>query len=134
MKQCVRLRSTKSAPIGELRTLDRHIKIAAADVVDQNIDRRPLSEYSLAEVLAHRGLRNVGFKGPRPAPAFPHLAGSLGERVRVARHQNDVGARLRRRKRYDPAEPAAAACDKKALAVDPEAIKHVHATPRAVLA
>ena len=55
-----------------------------------------------------------------------HLAGGLREGVRVARVQDDVGAGLRGGKRDDPAEAATPAGDEQALAVQPEAIEHVH--------
>src|SRR5437016_5497245 len=81
-----------------------------------------------ADAVAHRRLPDIAGKGPDPAPALLHFAGGPRQRIRVARVERDVGAGLRRRESDRPAEAAAAAGDEKALAVEPEAIEHVHRT------
>ena len=114
------------APGREVGVLDRNVDIAAADIVDENIDRRRLGEHAPAKILACRGLSDVGRKNPGLALAFPHLAGGPGEGFGVARDKQDVGARLRGGKRDRTAEATAAPRDQYALAVQSEAIEHGH--------
>ena len=125
-KQCVRLRSTKFCQVFEVGILDRHVEIAPADIVDEDVDRAGLREHAVAEVLADGRIGNIGGKGPGLAPALPHLVGGFCKRLRIARVQHDVGAGLGRGKRDHPPEAAAAAGDEQALAVQPESIEHVH--------
>jgi hypothetical protein len=112
----------------EIGVLDGHVEIAPAYVVDEDVDRPGLCQHALAEFLAQRGLGDVAGKGPGLAPALAHLGGGPRQGVCVARVQHDVGAGLGRRQRNDPAEAAAAAGHEHPLAIQPEAIEHVHGT------
>ena len=109
----------------EVGVLDRHVEIASADIVDEDVDRPRLREHACAEVLARAGSGDVARQRSRPCgrARAPHRR-SCARAGRVAAIQHDVGARLCGRQRDDPAEAAAAAGDEKALAVQPEAIEH----------
>jgi len=84
-------------PSDEVRVLDRNVDVAAADMVDENIDGGRFRERSPAKILACRRLANVGGKGPGLALAFSHFVGGSSECVVVARDKYNVGARFRRR-------------------------------------
>src|SRR5262249_47447281 len=72
-------------------------------------------------------------KRPGLAPARSYLVRRLGQRVRVARVQHDIGACLRRCQRDGPADAAAAARNEQAPAVEAEPIEHVHGKIRGLL-
>ena len=59
----------EAPPLGDLGALNRKVDIAAADIVDKDIDWRDLRERALAEVLAVGGVGDVSGKGPRLAPS-----------------------------------------------------------------
>ena len=86
----------------EVGVLDRDIDIAAADIVDENIDGRRFGEHAPAQILACRGLSDVGGEGPGLALAFAHFIGGPGEGVGVARDKNHVWRRPPRRQARSP--------------------------------
>ena len=59
-------------------------------------------------------------------PRRPHLVGGSGKRVRIARDEHDIGARLCRGERNRSAEPPASPRDKHAFGVQPELVEHRH--------
>ncbi len=125
----------QAAPSRKVGRLDRRIDAAPADIVDQDVDRRPFRQHAPAQILASRGISDIRRICPRFASALAHLLRGSGKRVRIARDKHDVGARLRRRQRDRPAKPAAAAGDQNAFAVQPELVEHSHASvPLALVA
>ena len=117
MKRCHVARSASSIATSTLRppTLLTRISIGGS-----------LGEHAPAKILAPRGLGDVGGKGPGLAPAFAHFSGGPGEGVGIARDKDDVGAGFGSGERDLPPEPAAAARNEDALAVQSEAIEHGH--------
>ena len=124
----------EAPPSREVGALNRNVDIAAADIVDENIDGRRLREHPPAKILACRGLGDVGGEGPGLALAFTHLAGGPGEGVGVARDKKRSAPASAAASAITPAEAAAAARDQKALAVQSEAIEHGHVAIPVVLA
>src|SRR5262245_31399021 len=117
----------------ELGILDRRIDLAVADIVDQNVDRPSFRKHALAKAFAQGGPGDIAGKRPGLAPARSYLVRRLGQRVRVARVQHDIGACLRRCQRDGPADAAAAARNEQAPAVEAEPIEHVHGKIRGLL-
>jgi hypothetical protein len=107
----------EAAPSRKVRVFDRNVDITAADIVDENIDRRRFREHPPAEIFARRRLANVCSKGPGLALAFTHLCGGSGEGVGVSGDKHDISPRLSRCERDRSAKPPAAPRDQKALTV-----------------
>jgi hypothetical protein len=116
----------QSPPTCEIGVLDRNVDITSADIVDENIDGRPLAERAAAKVLACCGFGNIGREDPGFATALAHLGGGSGKRVRIARDKHDIGASLCGCERNRSAESPAAPRDKDAFAVQPELVEHRH--------
>ena len=123
----------ETLPSGEVGVLNRNVDIAAADIVDKDVDGLCLREHLLAKIFAYLGLPDVGVKGPHAALAVPYLGCSTGEGVWIARDKDDVGACLRGGDRDDLAETATAARDQEALAVEMKLIEHGHVAVRGLL-
>ena len=106
--------------------LDGDVDIAAADIVDENVDGRPLGEGFRAKLLAGRWVGDIGCEGPDFSIAFAHFVGGSRKRVRIARDKHHIGAGFCGGKRNRAAEATAASRDKNTFAVEPELVEHRH--------
>jgi hypothetical protein len=116
----------KLPPSREVGVLDRDVDISAADIVDENVDRRPFGERAPAKVLADCGVGDISREGPGFSIALPHLVSRSGEGLRIARDKHDIRPGIRCSQRNRSAEPPAAPGDKNAFAVQPELVEHAH--------
>ena len=126
MNVLVRLRSTISCHCSRSSVLGRDVDPPAAHVVDQDVHRSVLLERRSARALRLQRLADVGLDegGRAPAP-FDVGAGRL-EGGAVASDQDQVGAGFGERQRHLASQPPAAAGQKAALPVEPEAVEDPH--------
>ena len=108
--------------------LHRDIEIAAADIVDQDIDRPGFLQHLCAKRLANLGDRDIRRIGPGLASAFAHFGGGFGQGFRIARIKHHIGTGLGRRQGDDTPKSTAATGDKQAFAVQPKAVEYSHAS------
>src|SRR5262249_57768519 len=67
----------EALPGFEVGVFDRHVEVAAAHVVDQDVDGPGLRKHALAELLAQLRLSDIAGKGPGLAATLPYFVAGL---------------------------------------------------------